>query len=310
MRFYGLDLNLLVVLDALLAEQNITRAGERLHLSQPATSAALARLRDYFKDDLLVQVGRKMVRTPVGESLTQPVRSLLIQMRSTLENNSEFKPIESSRKFVLMVSDYVGTVLMPQVSKHLNERAPMASLELIPPHDNPREAIDRGQIDLLILPESQLADDHPSEVLFEDEFVCVACQHNPLVGEKLSFEEYKHMGHVLVRWGMQRIPSIDEWFLNRFGFERRIEVSTNTFSGVAPFLIDTQRVATMHRRLAERTAHYLPLKIVPLPWEAPTLTMAMQWNKYQQRDLGLIWLRSLLIESAQALDKQTRLKHL
>ncbi|HAA39782.1 MAG TPA: nodulation protein NfeD, partial [Pseudomonas sp.] len=76
MRFHGLDLNLLVVLDMLLAEQNITRTGERLHLSQPATSAALSRLRDYFEDDLLVQVGRRMVRTPMTETLAQPIRDL------------------------------------------------------------------------------------------------------------------------------------------------------------------------------------------------------------------------------------------
>src|SRR5690606_27984379 len=104
MRFHGLDLNLLVVLDVLLAEQNITRAGERLHLSQPATSAALSRLRNYFEDDLLVQIGRKMVRTPMAETLAQPIRDLLIQMRSTLENRTQFQPELASRNFTLMAS--------------------------------------------------------------------------------------------------------------------------------------------------------------------------------------------------------------
>ena len=152
MRFYGLDLNLLVVLDALLVEQNITRAGERLFLSQPATSAALARLREYFQDELLVQNGRKMVRTPKGEALSQPIRDLLIQMRSTLDNRHQFDPAQAQRKFVLMASDYISTVLLPQVSRRLNELAPHASLEMIPPNDNPREMIERGHVDLLVLP--------------------------------------------------------------------------------------------------------------------------------------------------------------
>lgn len=301
MRFHGLDLNLLVVLDALLVEQNITRAGERLFLSQPATSAALARLREYFQDQLLVPNGRKMVRTPKGEALIQPVRDLLIQMRSTLENRAEFEPAQSQRKFVLMASDYVCTVLLPQVSRRLNELAPMASLEMIPPNDTPRETLERGNVDLLVLPATHLGDDHPSLAIFEDRFVCMTCQDNPLVGESLSFEQYKQMGHVLVRWGMQRVPSMDEWFLNRYNFERRVEVITNAFSNVPTFLPGTLRIATMHLRLAQHCARELPLKILPVPWDAPRLVMAIQWNRHQQHDPGLSWLRSLIVDSAAAM---------
>ncbi|PWU25739.1 MULTISPECIES: LysR family transcriptional regulator [unclassified Pseudomonas] len=298
MRFYGLDLNLLVVLDVLLTEQNITRAGERLHLSQPATSAALARLRDYFQDDLLVQIGRRMVRTPVGDGLTLPIRELLIQMRATLENRALFKPAESSRKFSLIVSDYVGTVLMPEVSRRINQSAPLCSIEMFPPHNAPTEQIERGEIDLLLLPDLQITTEHPSQALFQDEFVCVMCRDNPLTESTLSFEQYKQMKHVLVRWGEKRVPTVDEWFLHKFDIERRFDVITNTFNSVPSYLIGTERLATMHRLLAERWVTYLPLKILPLPWTAPRLTIAMQWNKYQQHDPGLTWLRSLIVEVA------------
>lgn len=302
MRFYGLDLNLLVVLDVLLSEQNITRAGERLHLSQPATSAALARLREYFQDDLLVQIGRKMVRTPVGDGLTQPIRDLLIQMRATLENRALFKPAESSRKFTFIVSDYVGTVLMPEVSRRINQEAPQCSIEMFPPHNTPAEQIERGEIDLLLLPNMQIKPDHPSQALFDDEFVGVLWKDNPLDEQSFTFEQYKLMTHVLVRWGERRVPSVDEWFLHKFDVERRFDVVTNTFNSVPSFLIGTQRLATMHRRLAERWISYLPLKILPLPWGAPRLTIAMQWNKYQQHDPGLTWLRSLIVETASAIE--------
>lgn len=301
MRFYGLDLNLLVVLDALLVEQNITRAGERLFLSQPATSAALARLREYFQDELLVQNGRKMVRTPKGEALSQPIRDLLIQMRSTLDNRHQFDPAQAQRKFVLMASDYISTVLLPQVSQRLNELAPHASLEMIPPNDNPREMIERGHVDLLVLPSTHLTEEHPSQVLFEDSFVCMVCRDHPEVGESLSFEQYRQLGHVLARWGQQRIPSVDEWFLNRYNFERRVEVITNAFSKMPTFLPGTRRVATIHLRLAEQCARELPLRILPVPWDAPPLVMAMQWNRHQQHDPGLHWLRELIAESAAAL---------
>ncbi|WP_040261734.1 LysR family transcriptional regulator [Pseudomonas massiliensis] len=300
MRFHGLDLNLLVVLDVLLAEQNITRAGERLFLSQPATSAALARLRTYFEDDLLVQIGRRMVRTPMGETLAQPVRDLLIQMRATLENRSQFQPEQAIRTFTLMASDYVGMVLMPEVSLRLRELAPKCSLELFSPNDDAIHEIERGHLDFLLLPDTQLMEGHPSSPLFDDIFVCVVCrEQGPAT---LSFDDYKQLGHVLVRWGNEhRTPTVDEWFLRRFDFERRVEVTTHTFNSVPPYVIGTRRIATMHRRLAERWVEYLPLRILPAPWAAPELTIALQWNKYRQHDPGLAWLRNLIIETAQGL---------
>lgn len=297
MRFHGLDLNLLVVLDVLLAEQNITRAGERLHLSQPATSAALSRLRSYFEDDLLVQIGRKMVRTPVGETLAQPVRDLLIQMRSTLENRSHFQPELSSRKFKLMASDYVGMVLMPDVSRRLNDIAPQCSIELFSPTDEATQEIERGHVDFLLLPDSKILQEHPSTALFNDAFVCVVCRDSG--PESLSFDDYKTLGHVLVRWGTEhRSPTVDDLFLRSFGFERKVEVTTHSFNSVPPYLIGTRRIATMHRRLAERWVRYLPLRIVPAPWAAPEITIALQWNKYQQHDPGMAWLRNLMIQTA------------
>jgi len=303
MRFHGLDLNLLVVLDMLLAEQNITRAGERLHLSQPATSAALSRLRDYFEDDLLVQVGRKMIRTPMAENLAQPIRDLLIQMRSTLENRNRFQPDLARRNFTLMASDYVGVVLLPEVCRRLSVLAPSCSIEQFLPTDEAALEIERGQVDFLVLPDKNILEEHPCIELFSDEYVCVVCKDHPAASGHLSMDDYKALGHVLVRWGREhRAPMADEWFARSFGFTRRVEVTTNTFNNVPPLLIGTRRVATMHRRLAEMWAHYLPLRIVVAPWTAPPLTMSMQWNKYQQLDPGLAWLRNLIIETAASMD--------
>src|SRR5579883_2295229 len=112
MHFRNLDLNLLVALDALLAERNITQAGKRLHLTQSAMSGALARLREYFGDELLAQVGRKMVPTPLGKSLTEPVRNALHNIQATIATKTRFDPATSKRHFKFMMSDYVATVLM------------------------------------------------------------------------------------------------------------------------------------------------------------------------------------------------------
>ncbi|KTB79618.1 nodulation protein NfeD [Pseudomonas syringae pv. syringae PD2774] len=300
MRFNGLDLNLLVVLDALLDEQNITRAGERLFLSQPATSAALSRLRAYFEDDLLIQIGRRMVRTPMGETLAQPVRDLLTQMRTTLENRNQFKPQNANRTFKIMASDYVGMVLMPDVSRRMNEVAPHCALELFSLTDDAINEIDRGHIDFLLLPEQQLTREHPSTPLFDDLFVCVACRETG--PQTLSLDDYKQLSHVLVRWGNEhRTPTVDAWFLRSFDFERRVDVTTHTFNSVPPYLMGTRRIATMHRRLAELWAEPFQLRILPVPWESPGITIGLQWSVHRQHDPGLAWLRNLIIDAAAGL---------
>ena len=150
MRFDGLDLNLLVALDILLTEKNITRAGEKLFLSQPATSAALARLRDYFEDDLLVQVGRSMVLTPMGENLAKPVGDLLIQMRTVLNNKNKFDPSTAKRKFTVMASDYTGNVLLPRLNQLLYRLAPQCSIEQLMPSTEAEKQIERGKVDILL----------------------------------------------------------------------------------------------------------------------------------------------------------------
>ena len=121
-----------VALDALLTEKSVTRAGERLHLSQPATSIILGRLRQYFGNQLLVPSGRRMILTPLAESLVQPVRSCLIQIQHTVASKTEFNPAASDRKFCLAASDYVTAVLMPQVLEEVARQAPGIKFELGP----------------------------------------------------------------------------------------------------------------------------------------------------------------------------------
>jgi len=135
MNLHRLDPNLLVALDALLSERSITRAGERLHLSPSATSRALARLRDYFGDDLLRQVARKMVPTPLGESLQASVRDCILHVQATIEIRPQFDPAVSTRKFSLIMSDYVSAILMPWVIQRVQREAPGVVLELLANHN-------------------------------------------------------------------------------------------------------------------------------------------------------------------------------
>ncbi|MGB6945058.1 MAG: LysR family transcriptional regulator [Bryobacteraceae bacterium] len=291
----GLDLNLLVALDALFAERSVSRAGERLHLSQSATSGALARLREVFRDPLLVQVGRKMVLTPAAEALVEPVRDFLLHAESILNINPVFNPGSSMRKFRLLMSDYVETVLMAEALPRIEQVAPGIRFEFVSNVQGGFDALDRGEIDLSIGPAMRLSSAHPSEPLFDDQFICVVWSGNTRVKSAITLSEYLSMGHVVVRFGKHReLTTFDEWFLERFGYERRVEVITTAFNAVPQLLVGTSRIATLHRRLALFYQRYLPLKIIQPPFEIATLQESMQWHKSRDRDPGTVWLRSLL----------------
>lgn len=295
MHFNHLDLNLLVALDALLTEKNITRASERVHLSQSAMSGALSRLRDYFQDDLLVQVGRRMVPTPLGESLARPVREVLVKVETTIQAKPEFDPATSSRNFKLLMSDYVSTVLMTSALPPIQRLAPHTMFELLPYSELQWETLDRGEIDFLIMPTDYLREGHPSEILFEDSYTCVAWCENPLVGDSITLDQYLDLGHVVVRFGQQRVPAYDEWFFSRFGHARRIEVVTTSFSSILQLVVGTTRIATVQKRLASFYAKYLPLKFVAPPIEMPVLREAIVWHKYRDQDPGNAWVRRMLV---------------
>lgn len=300
MRFKRLDLNLLVALDAVLVEKSTTRAGERLHLSQSTVSDALARLRTYFNDELLVQVGRKMTPTPLGDSLVKPVRDILLQVEATLNIRPTFDPATSSRKFKLMLSDYVATVLMTEAIPKIQVLAPHVTFELLPQSlvSSPSDTLDRGDIDFLIIPQDFVAPGHPSDTLFQDDFICVVWNENPLIGNSVSLDQYLSMGHLVAMMGGAGTPSIDEWFHKRFGAARRIELVTMNFNSVPQLIVGTTRVATMHKRLAHFYARYLPIKLLPLPLEMPTLTEAIQWHKFFDLDPGIAWIKNILKEVA------------
>jgi DNA-binding transcriptional LysR family regulator len=295
MDFGGLDLNLLVALDALFAEKSVSRAGERLHLSQSATSGALARLRQAFHDPLLVQVGRNMTLTPLAEGLIEPVRDFLLQAETIVNNSPAFDPATSKRKFRLMMSDYVETVVMTDAVPRLQKLAPGICLEILSNLDERLESLERGEIDLSIMPTQYLVSGHPSEPLFDDEFICVAWSGNTQVKNELSLETYLSLGHVVVRFGRtQQVPTFDEWFVENFGHRRRIDVITTAFNLVPQLLIGTSRIATLHRRLASFHERYLPLKLVAPPLAIPRLEESMQWHRSRDRDPGTVWLRSVL----------------
>jgi len=207
MRFHHLDLNLLVALDAILTERNVTRAAQKLNVTQSAASGLLARLRDYFDDELLVQSGRMMLPTPLAVSLQEPLKRVLLDIKTNIVGDKNFDPAQSNRHFKIMASDYVTTVFLSPLLKHVKTLAPNMTFDIIPNHNFYNDALAKGDIDFLIQPNLYMNNEHPKALLFEDTYSCVVWRDNPFVGETLSSEVYLSLGHVVINLGEMRAPS-------------------------------------------------------------------------------------------------------
>lgn len=301
MRFEHLDLNLLVALDVLLDECNITRAAERLNMTQSATSGVLKRLRSFFNDDLLVQVGRKMQPTPYALELQGSVREVMLKIRSSIINKRTFDPATSECHFRIISADFIITVLLRDVLKTLQNEAPGLTFEILSPFLQNDNLLVRGEVDFMLVPERYTIEDHPSELLFEEEHVCVVCKENLLVSDSISFEQYIEMGHVSVGFGSSRQLSIEDWFMKQYDVSRRIEIISSDFNTLPQLVLGTNRIATMHKRLAQYYAQYLPIRLLTTPVKLPNMREQIQWHRAQENNPLHRWVREKIQSAAKEL---------
>ena len=301
MRYQRIDLNLLVALDVLLAEQNVTRASERLHMTQSATSGILARLREHFGDQLLVAMGRTMQLTPLAQSLVEPVRDLILRIDSTLSIKPDFIPEQAQRHFVIIASDYVDRVLMAEVLRRVSHVAPGLTFDLRPTHAGMMADLDQGRADFLVTPAHLAVDAHPQKILFEDTYRVIACQQHPDLAGVIHLEQYKELGHVVYQDEQGGNPWFEQWYANEFGRTRRIEVVTHGFNLMPRFLVGTRRIATIQTRLAVQFEQSMPIQVLPAPMSTPRLTEVLQWHTLRDADPGTTWMRNQIVDVASRL---------
>ena len=289
MRLDRLDLNLLIALDALLDERGVSLAADRLNLSQSATSGALSRLREYFRDDLLVLNGRSMALTARAESLIEPVRSVLAQIRATIMVPDPFDPATSKRTLSVMATDYIFEILLRPTIVACARDAPGIRFELTPIVEHPVEALQRGQVDLLVGIDNVISTDHPSVLLYTEDFVVAGWCDNPLLHGPMTLKRYEQLGHVGVRFGRQT-SSYETTATRVYAGGRRVEIVAPNFTSLGGLIIGTSRIATMHRLLAVRLAEFLPLKLMELPFAMPPVREFAQCSTRSANDPAIVWL--------------------
>ncbi|TCU02068.1 LysR family transcriptional regulator [Rhizobium sullae] len=298
MRFKGLDLNLLVALDAVMTNRSVTAAARSINLSQPAMSAAIARLRTYFGDELFIMRGREFITTPRAAGLASAVREALLHIQFSIVSSDPFNPSKSERRFRIILSDFMTLVFFEKIVARVAREAPGVSFELLPLHDDPGELLHCGHVDFLILPELFMSSANPKVKLFNETLVCVGCLTNKQLARQLCFEKYMSMGHVSVAFGRTHGPSIEERLLRGHSLKRRIELIVPGFTLIPPLLLGTNRIASMPLRLAKRFAKTLPLRIIKFPLPLPPFIEAVQWPALYDTDPGNKWMREILCQEA------------
>lgn len=306
MRFKGLDLNLLMALDVMLEERSVSSAARRLFLSQSAASGALSRLREHFCDELLIPVGRRMVPTPFAESLIEPLRDLMLRIDATVSPGQAFDPSTTRRSFRIGCSDYITEVVISRLVPLIAKVAPDAILDIIAPGGDQPGALDAGDIDILITPDSYRSPGHPQDPLYDERHLVVAWKGNTLLADgQMNEERFRALGHVVVRFARIRASSVAETWLDAHLPERRIEMVAPAFMHVPRMLVGTQRIAIIHERLARMQADILPICLFEPPFAIPPLREIIQVHRARQSDGGLRWMVDMIRDSVTGLDGST-----
>ncbi|WP_183085355.1 LysR family transcriptional regulator [Trinickia fusca] len=296
----GIDLNLLVSLDVLLEEANVTRAAERLHLTQPALSTQLARLRRIFGDPLLIPSpgGRGMTRSARAVELTLPLRDVLKQLEAVVRQQPAFDPFADTRHFTIAASDQaiavLGFQLMQSWAEHVGPGVQLAFV--LAEQSTCVERFERGEIDLLIGSERMIPAWTKARKLYDEHFVFVQRKGHPRGLAPLDLDSYCALGHVLVSTSGGSFFGFMDEHLQSLGRARRVVLSVQHFTLVPELLARTDYVSTLPSRLATRYRDVLD--VFELPFEARGFSFFAAWHPRNQADPGSVWLRERLAQIA------------
>lgn len=303
MNLRTLDLNLLRVLDALVRERHVTRAAERLHLSQPAMSNALNRLRAAIDDPVLVRGKGGMVPTPRALALAEPVGAALASLEQALRAGQAVVPAELQLTLTVAMADYYGLILLPPLLNRLRALAPGVKVSVLPlnPATVSRD-LAQGRIDLALGILRQLVpDDLHSAFVFADDFVCIARRDHPVIKGRLGLRQFTALPHALISpRGGSFVGVVDEE-LARQGLKREVVVSVPHFMLLPPLIRATDLIGTMPRRLARHAAAGGELQLLKPPLPLEGYEVHQVWHPRTDADPVQTWLRGVVAETAAGL---------
>lgn len=305
MNLANVDLNLLVALDALLTERNVTRAASRLGMTQPGMSNALGRLRRMFDDPLLVRQGRSFSLTPQAEALLDPLAEILTLIRHTLEDRAAFDPKKDRCSFTISASDYATLVLVGPLVRRLAVDAPGVTVHVLPRAPEAPELLRSDEVDFVIEPKELMpAAKFPGLHLLGDRWSCAVWVGNAEIGETMTTETYLRLPHLIYSIGQSL--SLPDRYLQKSGVCRNIEFTVESFL-LAPFLLKGTTLTTL---LPHRTRPYVQaaseIRMLEPPLELPGITEWLWWHPRHTSDPSHSWFRTRFAEVASHIRKAGR----
>ncbi|SFQ69704.1 DNA-binding transcriptional regulator, LysR family [Amycolatopsis arida] len=299
-RLRNLDLNLLLALDALLEERNVSRAAHRVGVSQPSMSAALARLRRHFGDELLQRSGNRYHHTALAAQLAGRTKAALVGVQRVFDAAPDFDPAVAEREFTLIVSDYGAAVLGEHLAELVARQAPKVRLRF---EYNVPQAVDNIEdtlraVDGIVMPHGILSD-LPTIDLYEDSWSCVVSEDNDVVGDAPTLDDLANLPWVATYRGPTAYtPAVRQ--LQMLGIEPNVHIVVESFLAV-PFLVSgTSRVAVLQTSLARRLAVAAGIRVLPCPWGVVPLKEAFWWHPLYDTDPAHTWLRGALTDAGRA----------
>jgi DNA-binding transcriptional LysR family regulator len=285
-----IDLNLLVTLEALLTERNVTRAAKRLHLSQPSVSVQLRKLRQIFADPLLAPAPGGMLPTTRGQALLQPLRTALSDMRLVLEPRPRFDPVTAEITWQVAAADYAEYAILMPLLAHMRKAAPGVRIAVRQAADSRMtKQLDSGTIDLGFLALDAAPERLHSRVLFKEHYVLVARKRHPALERKLTVDTLCQLEYVIVSPEGGGFRGITDTILESRGRKRRVVLSVPHFLFVPEVVARTDLVAMLPSRLVKDRSDRIQVVVPPLP--IPSYEMAMIWHERSHLDPAHMWLR-------------------
>ncbi len=306
MNISRVDLNLLVYLDVLLRERNVTRSAAHLGITQPAMSNGLRRLRTLLDDPLLIRTSEGMAPTERALELQPRIRDILANIEQAIEPRGEFEPGTAKRVVRIMASDYAESTLIPRLLSRLAAAAPDITLDVLTPSDVALEDVEQGRVDMLLNRFDEIPESFHQSTVWRDDFSCLLSVDNPL-NKNFNLENYLSSRHVWVsKTGMgasvgmnpqdsQRLGWVDE-ALKAIGQKRHIAVFTRHYLVAALLSQQADLIATLPSQLARLQEDNPRVCLHPPPFRIPSFELKMAWSPLLQHNPYHQWIRRLVVE--------------
>jgi DNA-binding transcriptional LysR family regulator len=293
----AIDLNLLVVLHAVLDERSATRAARRLGVTQSAVSNALARLRDLFSDPLVVRHARGLTPTPRAQALAPKLAVLLGELGAMIGSDASFDARTSTREFTLACADYYGAVVLPPLIELVRARAPLARLRLVSLEQLVRGGGLADDVDVHVGRPPELLAGCTAQALFHEQFVCITRRGPRPSAKRMTLREYREAAHVRVQV-LDNVRDPIDVALAKQGVIRNVALTVPHFSLAPLVVLRTGYVATLSARLAEVYASFLPLELRAPPLRMAAVPVQMVWHRRTDQDAGARFFRSLVVDAS------------